>query len=294
MKKNDLLFPFLMGTAMFFWGGSWVSAKVITNGVPSEVLVFWRFLITFLSYLPLALWEGPKAYRPRKEDWFWIILSAGALSLYNFLFFYALKVGASGKGGVMVTTLNPLFAFLIARLLGQGSFKKHQILGLVLGVLGGFLLIEPFKAGLKTAVLSEGNYLFILAALCWGFLTNFSSKAQRNLSVFTYSLLLYGLSSVIMFPLSWRMGVFDFSRMTPSFWINILFLGFIVGTFATTLYFRATQKLGPGRGASFTFLVPLFALLLSWAILGEVPSWSTLTGGALALAATAIINRSIK
>ncbi len=45
----------LMVLAMTSWGGSWTSAKLIANAEPPEVLVFWRFLATVLSFVPVLL-----------------------------------------------------------------------------------------------------------------------------------------------------------------------------------------------------------------------------------------------
>jgi drug/metabolite transporter (DMT)-like permease len=40
-----------------------------------------------------------------------------------------------------------------------------------------------------------------------------------------------------------------------------------------------------------TYLVPAVAVLMSWAMLGQVPGWLALAGGALCLAGVAVSRR---
>ncbi|MGE5605870.1 MAG: hypothetical protein ACM3YE_09280 [Bacteroidota bacterium] len=52
-KKDTIGFFILMISAMVAWGGSWPSAKVIAGMAEAEVLVFWRFSMTFISFIPI-------------------------------------------------------------------------------------------------------------------------------------------------------------------------------------------------------------------------------------------------
>jgi drug/metabolite transporter (DMT)-like permease len=75
------------------------------------------------------------------------------------------------------------------------------------------------------------------------------------------------------------------------FWISLFYIAVISTTFGTTVYLYASSKLGSSRASSFIFLVPATALFSSWLFLSEVPAWTTLAGGALAVAAVYTINK---
>ncbi len=52
--------------------------------------------------------------------------------------------------------------------------------------------------------------------------------------------------------------------------------GFAAWTFAL-------RRTSAGRRGAMTYLIPLIAVLLGWAILGETPPWLAVAGGALCL-----------
>ena len=91
-------------------------------------------------------------------------------------------------------------------------------------------------------------------------------------------------------PALFSTNLFNPVFYNSSFILNEVFLSFIVGTIATTIYFYGARTLGSARGASFTFIVPVAAVLLGWLILNEVPGWQSFVGGALSLGAVMLIN----
>ena len=62
--------------------------------------------------------------------------------------------------------------------------------------------------------------------------------------------------------------------------------------FGTVSYFYATEKLGALRASSFSFLVPLSAILFSMAILDEIPDIISLMGCFIAVISVILINYS--
>jgi drug/metabolite transporter (DMT)-like permease len=59
--------------------------------------------------------------------------------------------------------------------------------------------------------------------------------------------------------------------------------------FATWAY--ALRRMSAGRLASLAYLIPVVAILLGWALLGETPPWLAAIGGALCLAGVALARR---
>jgi drug/metabolite transporter (DMT)-like permease len=291
MKKPDknVMFLILMVLAMLSWGGSWTSGKLIANSTVPEVLIFWRFLATFLSFIPLVVILKV----PLKLDKKGIALVFGAAILlvaYNKLFFQGLRTGLAGGGGVLVTTINPLFTFLFVSLLFRKKIKSRELLGLLLGVGGGLILLQVWSLSADKLMMS-GNLLFLAASAVWAILSITSQKSNAMMSTFAYSFYVYGLSALIGLPLAIPYHVFDISGFGLPFWLNILYLSVIVTTFGTTAYFFAAGSLGASRASSFIFLVPTSALFFSSILLHEKPGLTTVIGGVMALAAVYIINR---
>ena len=288
-RKNELSFFFIMIIAMSFWGGSWISGKLVSAAVHQDLLVFWRFLFCFLGFLlfhPFVRFSFSLSLTN-----FGLLAAAGVLMiLYNQFFFLGLRYGLAGKGGVMVTSLNPVFTFLMGAAIFRYPVLRVQLIGILLGISGGFLLTEPWNHSLLEFVKS-GNLYFISAAAVWALLTLLAGRImQRGIGLIAYNFYLYLFAWLISVPLVLDNAPFQFSQYSLGFWLNIIYLSYFSTTIGATLYFLATRRLGPAKASSFTFLVPVVAVLISWAVLGEVPRLFTILGGTSAMSAVYLIN----
>ena len=107
----------------------------------------------------------------------------------------------------------------------------------------------------------------------------------------TFSFYVNAFSALLALPLALRGGVETPQTAQMLFWLNIGYLALVSTAFATTVYFRASLRLGPHRAASFILLVPVLAPLLSWIFLGEIPETTTVVGAPFAIAAVYLVNR---
>lgn len=287
MSKRNTWFIVLI-VAMLFWGGSWTSAKLMPEAIESEVIIFWRFLITFISFIPIMLYVK-EPLKINKTGFFQLVLGTIFLISYNLCFFEGVRNGLAGKGGVIVTTLNPMFTFLLSAMLFNQTIKRKDLFGLFLGLSGGAILVGIWNIG-NGKILDGGNIYFLFAALSWALLSITSQKSKNNLSPLVFSFYLYGFSTIGDFFIALPHGAFDFSTMNLHFWLNILYISLGATTFGTTAYFFATTYLGANKASSFIFVVPVSAIFFSWIILDEVPTIYTVIGGLLALIAVYIIN----
>lgn len=284
----------VMILAMACFGFSWVSGKRISSVASPATLACIRFVLTGLCFLPSLAGRRLPAVSPGKKlaGWFWLSLAAIFISAYNLLFFLGLDSGLAGKGGLIVTTLNPLFTFLIILASGKQKPKWMAMAGISLGIAGGILLMEPWRYSAAEIAVS-GNLLFLAAALAWSLLTLTSRKAQSIIGFRRFNLGLYTLSALLTLPFALKEtgGIWP-TGMDASFWGDMIFISAAVGAFGTGAYFIAASKLGAAKGSSFTYLVPVFALTFTAVILGEVPEILMIVGGILAIAAVLLINQT--
>lgn len=288
-RSSPNVFLLLMIGSMVIWGGSWVSAKIIADRLSPEVLSFWRFLLSSLSFLPLlvlqrkpVLWSiGGTVY---------CVCGALALSAYMIFFFRGLEHGYAGAGGVLTTSLMPLMTLLLSIIFLGKRARRRDWTGILLGVAGAAIIMRFWTLD-SDLIARSGNLLFVLCAFIWAVVTIFSQKATASLSPYVFSCVAYGLSAVLFFPFACTSGIGAVMHQDMLFWGNLLFLSVVSGAGATTVYFFAAERLGSYRSSSFAFLVPTSALFLSWLFLGESPHISTLVGGTVAVCAVYLINR---
>lgn len=221
----------------------------------------------------------------------WTTFSALAICTYNLFFFLGLNAGLAGTGGLIVTTLNPLFTFLIVLSIGRSRPSTTALLGIGVGILGGILLFQPWS-GTTPDWNDTGNFAFLGAALSWSALTVLSRKAQQYMGFRRFNIGLYIIAaSFMLIPALVETGGVIPADLDWLFWKDMLFISLAVGAFGTGTYFIASSKLGASRGSAYTYLVPVSAIVFSSVILGEQPEPLMLVGGLLAILAVVLINR---
>ncbi len=287
-RPNQTVFTLLILLSMTAWGASWSSGKMIAPLAPPEVLIFWRFLFTFFTFIPVML-IFKKPFRVKSSSFIYIVLGSLFIVSYNKFFFLGLQNGFAGTGGVLVTTFNPILTFLFTIILFKQRIRGKQIVGLILGFTGGAILLEIWTINLDK-LLQSGNAYFLLASVSWASLTITSEKSRMRISPLIFSFYVFGLSALLDFFLALPLGVWDFFNKGWVLWLNILYLSVFATTFATTIYFYASGRLGSQRASSYIFLVPASAVLISWAVLGETIRLTTVIGGMIAILAVYLIN----
>jgi len=293
MKQiTDKGFIVLLITAMIIWGGGWVSGKLIAGQISTNLLAFWRFVISFLFLLPFML-NKKELLKISLPSLLWTALAAVFYVIYNQMFLVGVEQGLAHKGGIIVTTLNPMFTFLLFFLIKRKKPRWKETAGFVLGLTAGLILIEFWHLDWHQLV-KNGNIYFLLGALAWSFLTLTSQQTQKKTTFFTYSFYVFILAALFEIPFIAGQDVFIIFSKGTTFWVNLLFISLGAMAIASTIYFWAAGRLGSDRASSFIFLVPVSAVLGSWIFLGEIPSIITLIGGSLALAAVYMINSKVK
>ena len=286
--SKEKVLTIAMLISMVIWGMSWSSAKVLSQYGSSLNLVFLRFLIVSLTLLPLlAILKIDLV--PRKRSFPYLIGVALFMGVYSLTFFGGLHFGLAGAGGVLVTTINPVFAYLIGVIVSRKLPNKRQLLGLGIGIIGGLVLIQVWER--FDHLMQSGNLFFISAALLWAIMSKINSFGARTVNPFNFIFWVNVLATVVF------ACIVDFSEIKTMlvegdtrFWLNILYMGMINSAGATVCFLYATTQIGAERASSFNYLVPICALIGSWLFLNEQVQWFTLVGGCIAVVAVLVLN----
>ncbi|EDO9538270.1 DMT family transporter [Campylobacter coli] len=292
MDRSKYLFILLV-IAMFLWGSSWPTSKILANYTDTSIITFWRFFFVVLgSFFVLSFLKIP--LRLEKNALKWVLIAGVLNGLYAFVFFIAIKHGLAGKGGVLVTTMIPIFSYLIFVIAiffqkdkkSTHKITKSEILGLFLGLISGLCLLN---LGSMEELLGKFSALFLSCAFIWALMAVFTHKAKGthplaiNFYINLMSLLMF---SWVLFDLkSYEIFQFDFK-----FWINLFVVAFLSTVVGTSIYYYGIHILGSVKANSFVLITPASALICSFFILDEVPTILTLIGCVLAIFAIYFIN----
>lgn len=287
MNKNAMVFNVLIVISMIIWGGSWVSAKILTRFLDPVSLTFLRFFVSVVFFIPLiVLKKTPLKIEFRKSGY--LMLGAISMGLYFLLFFKGLEKGYANMGGVFVTSLVPIYTLLLVKFFMKKSFNKIDIIGVVVGMIGGLIIVRFWEINSKTLFLT-GNIYFLICPLLWAIVTICSEKSAKDFSSITFAFYCH-VFCALFFIFLLKKNFYTIFSLNYVFWGNIFYLSVISSILATTLYFYSATKINSYRASVFTFIVPVSSLVLSMIFLKEKPEISTIIGGTFSIMAVILIN----
>jgi drug/metabolite transporter (DMT)-like permease len=286
-ERPVFFFYALMVLAMLGWGASWVHVKYLSGYLTIHEIIFYRYLLTALSMLPLLRWLGIPL-RIDARSLLVTLLTSLIMILYTWLFIAGTKLGTAGLGGAFVTTLIPIVTFVLMALLKRRHLDRRQLLALTLGALGVMTILDVWSFR-PEEILRLENLYFVLAALSWGVLTILGSGVSGRIDPLLYSSVMYGAVTLVEGAFLTEFST-PLASLPPPVWANLFLLALFSTTFATSIYFIGGKKLGADRISSFTFLVPFSAIGLSALFLGERISGGMLIGTVMAVVAIWMLN----
>lgn len=286
-KSNNLLIAMLI--SMVIWGISWPSNHVLTQfGTPIDLGVMRYFLVIISLFIVLIVIKTP--FSIVRKGIPTLVISGVLMAVYNFTFLQGLREGTAGAGGILVTTLNPIVAYGIGMLLSLKKPSKNETIGLVLGVIAGLIMLKIWSNG---SVFTEGgNTYFLLSAFIWAIMSKFTSRAKNYGNPFAFTWWMYVVTIGCLIPFMNVQAITTLIDTTElRFWGNLLFGSVITTTFATTMYFYATSKIGAEKASSFIFIVPFTAAISAFFIQGEALQIHTIIGGIFGIGAVWMLNK---
>ena len=283
-RHNGLYF--LMFLAMISWAIAWTNAKIVGEYLSFYNLTFFRFLLGFISLLPFLLYNKKKL--PPLRLYKYIIIPSILFFIYNIAFFKGTYFGDAGRGAILVTTLNPLFTLLIISLIRKKILFK-EVLGIIIGLLGGLIIMNVFKNGFDI-IFDIKNIYFLICAITWGVMTVFIDLAQKKINPYVFISLCYFFTMVISFFFT-DFELIDLSGLDFRFYFNFFLVSIAAMSFGTSVYMYSTSIIGPVKASVFIFSVPFLAMGTSYFFLNEIFSLNTIIGGLISLIAIYIVNK---
>jgi drug/metabolite transporter (DMT)-like permease len=276
--------------AMITWGYSWVGAKILGPYGHVSTKIFLRFFFASIALIPILL-KYRIPFRIDKKGFIFILWNSISLCSYNYFYFKSTHMGLAGVGGVLVTTLNPILTSLfVFSFLDRSSAKLKEFFGLIMGLTGGGIIMRLWEMDIALMI-SSGNIFYILASCSWVSVTITSQKSKNHIHFLTYSFWSFLSSSLLSLSFCEIESISQTINYDWIYWLNIFLLSIVVMSFANTMYFFASSKIGAVKASSFIFVVPLTAIIFSKIILNEQVLYTTVLGGILSVVAVYLINK---
>jgi drug/metabolite transporter (DMT)-like permease len=262
MNTKQLKWFFLIVLALI-WGSSFILIKKGLVGLNPFQLGSLRMIFAAGFLLVIGFKSLPLI---PLHQWKYIALTAMFGTFIPAYLFAIAQTQIDSSVSSILNSLTPLNTLILGALIFKLDFKRSQILGVIIGLIGSALLI------LNGAMHHpEQNYsyavLVLIASLCYATNVNLIKRHLSDLSplsISTGNFTVMLLPALIILYFSGFFEVIEIPKVQHSV-IFILILG-VVGTgIANILFFKLIQMSSPVFATSVTYLIPVVAFF--WGLL---------------------------
>jgi O-acetylserine/cysteine efflux transporter len=274
MPLKDWLAALIVVTA---WGANFVVIKIALGEVPPLLLGALRFsVVAFPAILFIK--------RPRVA-WRTIILYGLTISLGQFVFlFTAMATGMPAGLASLVLQSQAFFTVLIAAMVLGEHIRSHNVLGMVVAIVGMFLIAQGAPPGTVPLL---AFFLTLVAALSWatGNIVAKGAGKQDMLGLVVWGALIpplpfLALSSMIEGPALIHSSLANMTYVGLS---AVIYLALVATIIGYVLWGRLLVRHPVSQVAPLSLLVPIIGLVSSAWLLDERMALVQWIGGAVVM-----------
>ena len=288
----------LMTVPPLLWAGNAVVGRLMVDQVPPLTLNLMRWALTVLILLPFA-WRALRPWSRIAQRWPYL-LAVGLLGvgLFNSLQYLAL-VTSSPLNVTLVAASMPVWMLAVGALFFGERATRRQLAGAALGLLGVATVIS--RGSWQTLAQVQwvaGDVFILLAVIGWALYSWLLARPPAHMqgaarpdwdwAGFLLIQALFGVATAVVFsgaeqalgaaPIRWSPGVFA----------ALLYVSLGASVLAYRCWGLGVTEGGPTLAAFFNNLTPLFAAVLSAALLRDWPQPHHALGFTLIVAGIAV------
>ena len=287
--------PLMLVTPALFAANLVVARWAQGAEIPPVFLAFGRWALAFLILLPSV---GPRLWALRgtlRANWPRLLL----LSMLGMGMAVAPQyIGARHTAAANVAIIFaacPALVTLVERLVWKTPLGRRQGWGLMVAIAGVLVVLSKGDlAALGQLEFGRGDLWVIVAAIGWSLYTVFNKRLALPPLPGTVKLAaLIGGGALVLAPFAALEAV---QGDVPSFgdgrlYVALAFLAIVPSLGAYFCFDRLVAVAGPARASMSVYLIPLFATLAAWPLLGEAPHLYHAAGFGMILVAVALSSR---
>jgi len=253
-----------------------LTGKAISNDISTSQMVLVRSAIILPLLIIWALKRGQPIIGKKKG----LLLLRGILGTCGlFTYFYALKRLPLGDT-VLIFQAHPIVVAFLAPFILKESTRMIQWILIIVSFIGVALVVGPTGAGSW-----EGRISALLCCVIAGTVYITLRYLRRTEGTLTIAIAFPAVSLVFLLPAFFmRIPGFEWTAPSPWDWFLLIAMSFAAlgGQVLLTL---GIGKVRAARGTAISNLQIAFALIFGVIFFSEIPSWITLCGGAVIVAA---------
>lgn len=270
--------------------GSFSLGVRAANLIDPAAITAARFVIAAGVIGGLALVVGPGIPASAlRAPWRYLLLG-GVFAFYFVLMFEGLKTAAPVSASA-VFTLTPLMAAGFGWLLMRQRMTPRMAVALMMGGVGALWVIfggDP--AAMMRLDLGRGEAIYFVGCVAHALYIPLVRRLNRGESplVFTLGTLLAG--TVVLTLWGWdAIRVTDWARLPVIVWVTLIYVAIFASAVTFVLVQYAALRLPSAKVMAYTYLTPIWVILLEAGFGGGLPGLAVLPGILATLAALAML-----
>ena len=266
---------------------SFAAIFVLFCDAPPLTIAFYRLFFTTLLILPFVLLRKKTRLElfniPRSTLLSMAII--GFILAAHFALWITSLTKTSVASSVILVTAHPILVGPLSYYFLKEKLSKINAIGIALSVAGVITLVLG-NYGLSSFTLDslEGNILAMLGGVAAGLYILGGRKIRKNVSIFSYALVVYAVGTVTLFILCLIFNA-PLYNLSPKDYQIILLMALVAGIFGHTLYNWSLEYIRASVASVFLLGEPIGSSLLAYVIpsIHQKPSLYTILGGGIIL-----------
>jgi drug/metabolite transporter (DMT)-like permease len=289
MQQRTLTDWALLATLVALWGSNFMFVKIGVATVPPATLAAGRLLVGALVLIAVIRALGHPFPRPSRMWIPYILLAVVGNSLPFWLISWGQQTIDSALAGILMAIM-PLATLVMAHIWVTGEhLTRNRALGFLLGFAGIVVLMGP--AALAGLGGSAGGVLAQLAvlggALCYATQSVLVRVTLKG-DVMVASAAIIAIAAAVSLPIAIVIDrPWTLAPSATSVWA-VVWMGIGPTAIATLAFIKLVGSAGPTFMSLVNYCVPVVAVFLGVAILGETPHANAYAGLALILTGIAV------
>ncbi len=286
-SRQSLWLAAMPGLFVFLWSTGFIGAKLGLPYIEPMTFLGVRFAICALLLLPLVLMTRTR-WPERWQDWGHISM-AGLLMHGGYLgfVFWAISLGVPAGTTSLIVGIQPLIVAALAGLLLSEKVSAVQWAGLLLGLLGVFLVVaDKLSLGEGTPF---GIFLCFLALFSMAFGTLYQKKYCSDMSLKSGNFIQCIVAAIYF----WIIAFFMESMVitwTGELIFALAWLILVLSLGAITLLYILLRNGAAANVSSLFFLVPPCTAVVAYLLFGETLGAYSFAGMGAVIVGVALVN----
>ncbi|HEX8222154.1 MAG TPA: DMT family transporter [Chloroflexia bacterium] len=274
-----------IGLTLVLWASAFAGIRAGLSAYDPATMALLRFAVASVA---LALYGVVARVRlPARQDLPRLAIAGFlGITVYHLALNYGERSVAAGAASLLVASA-PVWTSLLATLFLGERLRLLGWAGIGLSFLGAALISLGQGDGLS---LEPGVGLVLLASLAqsaYFVIQKPVLRTYRAIEVVSYVTWVGTLMLLVFLP-----GLVADVQVAPlDATLAVVYMGIGPGAVAYAAWAYVLSRMQASRASSFLYIVPVIAFTIAWFWLGEVPTYMSIAGGALALAGVALVNK---